>query len=213
MRSGARTMMRRALGAAVVVAVAAGAAACGDDVPLGLEEGGVEAFVGDEPEGSAALAPASHALVSSVSGTAAGDFQASISADGETWVDLGSPNGITVQLQTTGERTTVHGRQTVPAGAYSRVRLVLSDVQVTVAAGSEIGGVVLDADATVQVAADEPWTIELQVPPFTVSAEADVEVAFDLNSHAWLTSEAVQTGVASETEVRTAVSASAAATP
>src|SRR5919106_3022614 len=100
----------------LVAIVTLPSAAC-DDSPTGpTAQTRVDARVQDSPGSSA-----------TVTGTLAGNFFASI-WDGSRWVDLGSPNGITVALQSAGASTTVHGEQSVPEGSYSRVRLVLQGV-------------------------------------------------------------------------------------
>lgn len=186
---------------------------CGDDA-TGPEAGRAEAFVRDEPGIAMAAivparAPAGRAASNSqaFTGTAAGDFQAAISADGSTWHDLGSPNGITVQLQSSTERTTVHGEQGVPAATYARVRLVIRDVEITVNAGSEVDGVTLDADAKLSLAPEDELVIERQVGPVTVTADSGVEISFDLNSEAWVTADAIAGGAVLESQVAASVTA------
>ena len=95
------------------------AAGCGDDALDPNVTGLVNAFVHDTPAGAAAF-----------TGTVAGDQHVSIRSTGDTWVDVGMPNGITVALQST-TPTTVHGSTSVPAGSYDRVRLTLSAVMVS----------------------------------------------------------------------------------
>src|SRR5687767_12574813 len=110
---------------AIAVAVACLAVACGDS-PTGPSSGTrVEAAVRDSPAGSATM-----------TGTIAGNIFASI-WDGSRWVDLGSPNGITVALQSA-SLTTVHGEQSVAATTYSRVRLVMQGATARVARGSVV---------------------------------------------------------------------------
>lgn len=193
-----------------------GLAGCGDD-STGPETGRAEAFVGDDPGSAATMAllagePADGSSGASLTftGTAAGDFQASVSADGNTWIDLGSPNGITVQLQSSGKGTTVHGAQTVPAATYARARLILRDVEITVNAGSQVDGVTLETDAKLDLALDEELVLEREVGPVTATVDSGIEVLFDLNAEAWLTAEAVTTGTLSESQVAASVTAAAA---
>lgn len=202
---------------AVAVASAGVIAACGDD--LGPEEGRMEAFVRDDPgtlmptlmpavgtPSPPAETPAAIAAVQGFGGTAAGDFQAAISADGQTWVELGSPNGITVPLQT-GERVTVHGAQDVPAGTYSRVRLVLQDVEITVEAGSDLDGLVLEEDAKLDLAVDAPLVVERDIGSFTVPSGGRAELLFELNAELWLDRGAVEAGAVSPGAVEPHVTA------
>jgi hypothetical protein len=109
----------------LVAVIVVASTAC-DDSPTGpTAQPRVDARVRDTPG-------------SSVTGTLAGNFSASI-WDGSRWVSLGSPNGITVTLQASGATTTVHGEQSAPAGSYDRVRLVLQSVTANIARGSPIG--------------------------------------------------------------------------
>lgn len=186
-------------------------AACGDDGTGPESEGRIEAFVGDDPQQSAAaeaLPTAPAGAANAFSGQASGDFRASIRSEGGAWVDLGSLNGITVQLQQTGSGTTVHGAQTVAAGTYTRVRLTLSDVRVSLQGGSDIGGLVLQGDAELALGGSGETVIERDVT-LTVGASTIAVLRFDLNAEDWLTPAAVQAGAVSEASVRSAVGASA----
>lgn len=174
-----------------------GLAGCGDEA-TGPRTGQAEAFVGDAPGGSPTF-----------TGTAAGDFQASVSVDGSTWVDLGSPNGITVVLQSAGIGTTVHGAQAVPAGTYRWARLVLRDIEIILEAGSRVDGTVLDADAKIDLAAEEPLFVEREVDPVTVTSDSGIRILFDLDAEAWLTDEAVTTGTVPGSQVAAAMTAAA----
>ena len=170
--------------------------ACGDDA-LGPDLAQSEAFVFDDPVATGA----------SYSGTAAGDFQASLSADGVTWIDLGSLNGITVSLANSAEAT-VHGAQAVPTGTFRWVRLILRDVEITVAAGSTIGGVTFPQEMKADLAVGTPLSIQRLVSEFTVTEGEGSTIRFDLNSDSWLTAEAVQNGLVPLAEVEAAVTAS-----
>lgn len=186
---------------------------CGGDA-TGPESGLAEAFVQDDPGSvmtavvpARALSGRATSVLPTLAGSAAGDFQAAISSDGETWIDLGSPNGITVQLQISGEGTSVHGEQDVAVATYTWVRLVIRDVEITVNAGSEVDGVTLDADAKLSLAAGEGLVIEREVGPITVTSDSRIQIAFDLNSEAWLTAEVIAAGTVSESEVAASVTA------
>ncbi len=149
---------------------------------LGPDAGSAEAFVHDDPPPGSTFA-----------GTAAGDFYASISTDGETWLDLGSPNGITVELQSA-SATTVHGAQSVPHSTYRWVRLSFRDVQIKVAAGSTIGGTTFDGEQTVELAANEEISAPIQVGAFEIDDASGAVISFDLNSDEWLTLDRVLAG-------------------
>ena len=156
-------------------------AACSDglDPELGLVNG----FVHDSPTGSGAF-----------TGTASGDFQLSIRLDGGPWVEVGSPNGITVALQSVAS-STVHGSTSVPAGSYDRVRLTLSRVTFAVDAGGTIESTTLGADASALAAGDLPLALEIS-RSFTVSTDGGTAtVSFDLNVEDWLTNLMLTDGV------------------
>ena len=180
---------------AAVVAAALVVGACeDDDDPTGPSaETSTQAMVVDEPGGT-----------SSYSGDMAGDFQFSVSTDGQTWTDVGSPNGITVLLQDASE-VSVHGSQEAPAGTFPRVRLLIRGAEATVAAGSEIGGTTLTSDATVSVGGSEDVLIEREITPPSLEDGEELVVTFDLNSEAWLTLDAVTAGQASNAAVESAV--------
>lgn len=204
--------MRLTRAAALLVGLGMiGVSGCGDDGTSPEGEGFAQAIVSDNPNSTTPQAyPALHIAGSSGSsqytGTISGNFSVAVSADGTVWHNLGSPNGITVQAQSTTNTTNVHGEVTIPAGTYARVRLTMSNARATVDAGGQIGGITLDADIEVTVAAGGEVVIEKQVQPFTVSGDASVrtEILFDLNSELWLTEQNAQDGDASGEEVDSA---------
>ena len=156
---------------------------------VGPDEGSAEAFVSDDPAAQTAYA-----------GTAAGDFYASVSTDGRTWANLGTPNGITVELQSA-DLTTVHGAQGVPAAEYRWVRLSFRDVELKIAEGSTIGGTTFDDEQTVELAPDEPGLVPIQVEPFRIDPASAAIISFDLNSEEWLTADRVLAGTIAAEEV------------
>jgi hypothetical protein len=163
------------------------AAACGDS-PTGPSSGTrVEAVVQDSPAGGP-----------SVTGTLAGNVQASLGT-GDRWVEIGSPNGITIPLQITGRTTTVHGEASVPSGSYSRVRLAFQGVTARLASGSNVGGTVLTSDERVE--------IDVPVSSFSVEANAGVRhiLSFELRSPQWLTAAALQSGRVEDSPLQAAV--------
>jgi hypothetical protein len=179
--------------APMALAVAVLVAACGDDVTGPGETGAAEAYVQDRPSGAQgaafALGPSfgNHQQpVTQYSGTLDAQAQVAISADGETWVALGSPSQVSVQFQAAGNGADVHGEVQVPVGTYAYVRLTLGGAQATVNAGSTIAGVSLTADVTMTLGANGSVTIEKEVPPFEVSAEARTRIFWDMNSRVWV---------------------------
>lgn len=188
---------RRARTALLCAGALLSAVACGDDGVLDpSDDGRVEAEIHDSPDGAGRY-----------SGTAAGDYSVSIRTTSGTWVDLGSPNGITVALQSA-TSTTVHGEQSAPEGRYDRVRLTLSNVTISVAAGGEVGGTVLINDRSTVLAGDGPLVLEVAVPTFEVDESEDAPmITFDLNSETWLTGQAFNLGVVAGSTVQGKVTA------
>ncbi len=166
-----KSILNFALAASVVAATA-----CGDGVDPDVT-GIVDVMVHDNTSGGA------------FTGTAAGNFHASIRSTGGTWVDVGTPNGITIELESTAPTsTTVHGPTSVAAATYDRVRLTLSGVTFTVLAGGTIEMTTLGADAFAVAAGSADLQLEMGVPDFTVSTAAgQASVSFDLNVEEWLT--------------------------
>ena len=159
-------------------------AGCGDD-PLNPDVTGlVNAFVHDTPAGVAAF-----------TGTVTGNQHVSIRSTGGTWIDVGSPNGITVALQST-TPTTVHGSTSVPAGSYDQVRLTLSSVTFSIDAGGTVESTVLDADASAVVAGNANLALEISVTPFTVSTSGGTaSISFDFNVENWIDLQSLNDGV------------------
>ena len=186
--------MRRTIGAA---ACALALSAC-DGAPTGpTAQTRIEARVQDSPGQS------------SVSGTFAGNFFASV-WDGDRWVDLGTPNGITVPVQQSGA-STVHGEQSAPTGSYSRARLVLQGVTARVARGSVVGGITLANDATVTLGgSDQRVELTASVDSFALRDDPSTRrvVVFDLRSAVWLSGAVVQAGLVEDSTLQAAVSAS-----
>jgi hypothetical protein len=184
--------------ATIVIVVALSAAACGDS-PTGPSAGTrVEAVVQDAP-----------VATPTVTGTLAGNVFASL-WNGDRWIDIGSPNGITIPLQLAGRTTTVHGETSVPSSSYSRVRLVFQGVTARIARGSVVGGTTLTSDTTVVLGgSDERAEMSVPVSPFSVEADARVRrvVVFDLRSQQWLTAAALQSGRVEDGALQTAVTA------
>jgi hypothetical protein len=181
----------------VPIVLFATCSACGDSPSEPSAQARVEARIQDS-QGT------------SVTGTLAGNFFTSV-WDGSRWVDLGSPNGITVALQSPGSSTSVHGEQSVPAGSYSRVRLVLQGVTARLAGGSVIGGVALGSDTTLRLGgSDQRAELVASVDTFTVENQSSTRrvIVLDLRSSRWLTSNAVQSGQVEDSALENAFAAS-----
>jgi hypothetical protein len=188
-------------------------AACGDDNGTGPDLGRAEAFVVDDPS-TASLAragagPSFGGAAPLFSGSIAGDVQVAVSADGETWVNLGSPGDIAIQLQTAGTGTTVHGEVDVPVGTYTRVRLTFGGAEARLAAGSTFGNITLATQVDVTMGgSDSEVVIERTVSPFTISADARTVFTVDLNTEAWLTDQSVTAQSVTDAAIQGAVSLS-----
>jgi hypothetical protein len=181
-----------------VVVTALLSIAC-DDSAIGPSSGTrVEAVVQDSPQS----APP-------VNGTLAGNVSASV-WNGDRWHDLGSPNGITIPLQTMGRVTTVHGEASVASSSYNRVRLVFQGVTARITRGSAIGGTILSNDITLTLGgSDQRAEISVPVDSFSVEPSASVRrvIVFDLRSHQWLTAASLQSGVVEDAGLQAAVTA------
>ena len=198
---------------AIALALTGVFAACDDDDPTGPggDEGEVEAFVIDDPSSAtpsvADRASFSSAAASAITGSVTGEARVDISVDGSEWISLGSMSSIDVDLQSTDEES-VHGEVDVPVGSYTRVRLVLDGADVEVLAGSDIGGILLDIDATLSIGDGGQVIIERAVQ-FDVSVGSEARIVFDLNSEQWITQSAVTTGQVSEASIDASVAAAA----
>lgn len=197
--------------ATVLIAGALTVLGCDED-PLDPDVTGiVDAVVQDNPQQVASAAFSDPEATNAFSGTAAGDMHVSLrTTDGE-WVDVGSPNGITVNLQSSGA-TTVHGPTSVPVADYDRVRLTMSEVEVTVEAGSVIEETTLQGDAKATIAADAPLVVERTVAEFSISESGTAMVVFELNAENWLNLSVLDAGAIDDDAVRSNVTASAAGT-
>ena len=204
-----RHLIRNATAIAVLMPLTL--AACSDDgTGPGDGNGYARAVMMDDPDVTSQHATApllflSRSGAAAYTGEFTGTAQIAISADGATWIDLGSPAQVTVDAQSSGNETVVHGEATVPAGTYTRIRVTFEGMNIQLDAGSTIGGLTLTAGATIVVGgADGEVVIEKQVSGFTVAADASArtDVVFDLNSEAWVTESAVTGGVVSDAEVR-----------
>ena len=184
---------------------------CSDDLggPNLEASGRIEAFVRDNPNSSSANLLSSQALgLAPFSGSAAANANVSVSADGQTWIDLGSPNGITIRLQASGDSTSVHGAGDLAAGTYTRVRLTLRNIALVVSAGANIGGVVLTSDTQINVGgSDRQVVIEKQVSAFTVTRTSTTRIVFELNTEVWMTAQNAQDRTVDDAEVAGAATA------
>jgi len=182
-------------------------AACGDDDATAPGSvGRAQGFIRDHPDRTAPAvrtAPAPFAAAT-FSGTMTSNTNLAVSVDGGTWIDLGSPNGITIRMQSA-DSTTVHGEVDVPVGTYARVRLTLRNAQAKLLAGGSVAGIALTSDLTLTVGgSDSQVVIEKQVQPFEIRAGSRTAIHFELNSEAWATAQNAQDRMVEDGEVQQA---------
>jgi len=194
--------MKKRLFGVLIVAAAAVLVACGNDEgPAG--SGRVMDLVFDP-------------VTASFTGELSGNVQVSISQDGSSWFNLGSLNGVTIDLQSDSDSTSVHGEQTAPAGQYSRVRLTFQGVSAELPAGATVGGTTLSAPATIDVGgSDQQVEITKQVLSFQVLADTTVRrtILFNLQSEDWITESSLTAGVVEDAAIQSAVTATTRSEP
>lgn len=184
-------MRSRFLHSAMLVLVCAVLACDGDDDLGPGELSRAEAVARDQ------------AAAAGFTGTLTTNANVSVSRDGQTWYDLGSPNGITIQLQSSTPGTTVHGEVDIPAARYSQVRLTLRNAQATIRAGSTVSGATLTSDVILSVGgSDREVVIQKQVSASTTSGRATF--VFDLNTAGWVNTQNLQDRVVEDVEVQQA---------
>lgn len=163
-----------------------------------LVEGGRAAV---ERVRSAGTTPAS-ASAATFEGVIVADANGSVSSDGETWVEIGSPTSTTLELQSSGE-TTVHSSATIQGGSYTHVRLVLRNATATIRAGSVVGGLTLNADVDLRLGGpDSEVVIEKQVSTFEVSSDTRTTVVWEMNSEEWANEENTEEEEVEDQEVQ-----------
>ena len=183
------------LNLALIASVVA-STACGDDALDPDVTGLVNVVVHDNTAASA------------LSGTAAGNIHASIRSTANEWVDVGTPNGITVALQSTAPTvTTVHGVTSAPAGTYDQVRLTFSRVTFTV---TDVGqGTIVTNTGSAEAAGTTDLELEISVNDFTVSESGGTaSVSFDLNLEDWLTNQMLSDGLIADSNLAGQLTAS-----
>lgn len=190
-----------------------GAAACGDDEPDIIDPdpepdpGTVTAVVYDEPadagEGEEGEQQQTY------TGALTAQAQVEVSLDGTEFVALDQPAQIEVALST-GDRTVVHSQVDLDEGQYSQVRLVLTDAQVRLDAGSTVGETTLEEEAMLAInteTGENEVIIDVTLPTaLQVTSGQDAgSIAFNLNSDTWITEEAVQAELIAAATVEQAV--------
>lgn len=196
----------RTVAAALVAALVP--LACEDDA-IGTSQAGVTAVVEDENPDAQAAAFASLLPLQTAadySGTLSGDTRVDVSADGETWVQLGDATQIELELQSAGDEVAVHSDVTVPLETFAFARLVLDGADVEIDPGSTIGGVTLESSATLTIGSGTQVTVEQQLEQeLDLDVGSDATLTFDLNSETWVTQDNLDDMIVSEAELRSAV--------
>lgn len=198
----------RLTGVCLAAAATIAAMACSEDA--GPEaRASMTATLMDSDPGAVAVAGrgAAPQAIAELTGTMSGTAQVFAYSDAGGWSQLGAPQEVSVALQA-GNEATVSSAASVPAGTYTRVRLVLSGFQARLQIGSLIDGSALLSAVTVGMGgADNQVEIEAQIPALTLEADANGTVTFDLHSAAWVTPEATQTETAEDAEIQSATTA------
>lgn len=187
-----------------------GATACGDDEPDIIDPdpepdpGTVTAVVYDEPADAG-----EGEQQQTYTGALTAQAQVEVSLDGTEFVALDQPAQIEVALRT-GDRTVVHSQVDLDEGQYSQVRLVLTDAQVRLDAGSTVGETTLEEEAMLAInteTGENEVIIDVTLPTaLQITAGQDAgSIAFNLNSDTWITEEAVQAELIAAATVQQAV--------
>jgi len=168
--------------------------ACGSDSPAGPteEQGTMEAVVRDNPStGSAAMMAAGGESADHVSGEFQGQVRIEVEVDG-AWQTVSGLGNLNAEVQLEGGES-VAGSTTVEARTYDRVRIIVSNANADVDAGSEIGAGPITVGVSLTIAGGNDVVIEHN-QPVTVEANGTTSIVLDLNSSAWLTENAISAG-------------------
>lgn len=114
----------------------------------------------------------------------------------QDWDDVGQLWGMDLVHELGAGETTI-GSDTDAAAVYSGVRLLLRDARVELAAGSEVNGHVLEDDVTITIGGQGNIPAE-RLGAFGLQQDRVNPVTLHLNSHEWITQNAVETGHVSE---------------
>lgn len=167
--------------------------ACDDDSPTdpGAEGGTMEAVVRDGESGQSIALSEIGAQTENVSGQFEGQAAVQVQVDG-TWRDVEGMTSLNADTELRSGESTM-GSTTVEARTYDRVRIVVTNANADVDAGSDIGAGPIQVDVSLAIAGGGEVIVEYN-QPVTVQANATTRLVLDINSEAWLTSDAVQAG-------------------
>lgn len=183
------------------------ALACGDDDPAGVEQDAlatVTAVVHD----SAAVLPTGRTTMSppdstAYDGVATGQAEIEVHSETDGWTSLGAASDVAFDVYCE-EAAVVHESASVALGTYDRIRITLTDFEMSVPAGAVVRGATYSDAFGVGFGTDGPVVIELTVPPFTLGEGENVTVLVDLNTEVWLDDETISAGVISASEIEAA---------
>jgi hypothetical protein len=188
-----------------VLVLALPLAACGEDDLTGptAQEGTLETLIQD---GAPAESPAAVMGVNGqghdVEGEFRGDLRFQVQVDG-AWLDLAGITEVTASTELqSGERRSAATAQ-VEARTYERARVVVTNAETHLEAGSVIGTDVIDTLVSLSIGGGSELVVELSAP-LTVEADATTQVVLELNSRSWLTGSSTEAGAVSATAFETA---------
>ncbi|TVP78432.1 MAG: hypothetical protein EA352_02080 [Gemmatimonadales bacterium] len=166
-------------------------AACGSDSPTTPNEGEgtMEMVVRDGPNAESE-GPMARTLSSEgeVSGAFQGEVRLEAEVDG-AWQTVTGLGNLDAEVELRGGES-LAGSATVEARTWDRVRVVVSDANAEVDAGSQIGIGPIEVGVTLTIAGGSQVVLEHD-QPVSVQADGTTRIVLDLNSEAWLTESAV----------------------
>lgn len=183
---------------------------CSDDDPTGpsQDEGTLHAVVQDQENGPGGASPATVVGLNDGNAQLEGEFRADLRVQVEVegnWMDVGQMTDVTAtaELQS-GEARNVASAQ-IEARTYDRARVIISNAETHVEAGSIIGTGLIDALVTIRLGGDGEMVLESDAP-VTIQADGSTELVVDLNSRSWLTEDAADMGAVTSAEFESAAS-------
>ncbi len=179
--------------------------ACGEDDLTGptAHEGTLEALIQDRtPAESPAAVMGVDGQGHNVEGEFRGDLRFQVHVDGD-WIDLAGMTEVTASTELqSGERRSAATAQ-VEAQTFERARVVVTNAETQLEAGSVIGTEIIDALVSLSIGGGGELVVELSAP-LTVEADATTQVVLELNSRGWLTGSSAEAGAVSATAFETA---------
>ena len=187
------------------IAALAGAA-CSDDDPtdVSVETGTVSARMTDAPDPVPVPGGNAAQIQSAFSGSFAGDARVEIYSESEGWVEVANAQSVQMDLGGTAQADLGSNTEVRADVPYTKVRMTISGGAATIDAGATLGGLVLLADLNLSLGTNGDVTIEKDVTPFTVQADASSTLQIDLNSELWVTDSNATAEAVTEAEMAAA---------